>query len=97
MRRGPTGSLVELAAPELDLGFISEEQLLFNQQLHTLPLGNTEGPGCFPTAMVESTGEQMAKGTAGRAAKGHLEEAEGTPEASLVKGLCELPWFLLHL
>lgn len=47
--------------------------------------------------MVESTGEQMAKGTAGRAAKGHLQEAEGTPEASLVKGLCELPWFLLHL
>lgn len=38
--------------------------------------------------MVESTGEQMAKGTAGRAAKGHLQEAEGTPEASLVKGLC---------
>ena len=47
--------------------------------------------------MVESMDEQMAQGTAGRAAKGHLEEAEGTPEASLVKGLCELPWFLLHI
>lgn len=60
-------------------------------------LGTQREQAAFPEAMVESRGEQMAKGTAGRAAKGHLQEAEGTPEASLVKGLCELPWFPLHL
>lgn len=34
-----------LAAPDLDLGFISLEQLLFNPWLHNLPHGNTEGTG----------------------------------------------------
>lgn len=49
-RGGPAGSLVELAAPELDapeldLVFISEEQLLFDPQRHTLSHGNMEGTG----------------------------------------------------
>lgn len=36
---------MELAAPELDLVFISEEQLLFDPQRHTLSHGNMEGTG----------------------------------------------------
>lgn len=45
VRGGGHWTFVDLAAPELDLGFISVEQLLFNPWLHTLPQGNTEGTG----------------------------------------------------
>lgn len=40
------GPFVDLAASELNLGLISEEQLLFNPGRHTFPRRNTEGTGC---------------------------------------------------